>query len=96
MATYVYDKERGIMVDKTTREPMNPPDAPLAVPMVWSDLPGYASPIDGAWVEGRRARKYDLEKNNCVDANDFPSPTGGKLKNEAFAKKHGLEHLLQK
>ncbi|MBK7804374.1 MAG: hypothetical protein IPJ55_17285 [Chloracidobacterium sp.] len=96
MATFVYDKERGIMVDKTTREPMVPDGAPLATPMVVGDLPGYQSPIDGAWVDGRRARKYDLEKHNCVDANDFPSPTGGKLKNEAFAKKHGLEHLLQK
>lgn len=86
------------MVNKATREPMNPigSNQPLATPMVFGDLPGYASPIDGSWIEGRRARQYDLQKNNCVDANDFPSPTGGKLKNEAFAKKHRLEHLLQK
>lgn len=69
---------------------------PLQTPRVWSDLPGYRSPIDGTWVEGRRARKYDLQKNNCIDANDLSSPTGGKLKNARFAKKHGLEHLLAK
>ena len=98
MATFVYDRERGIMVDKASREPMNPAGSnqPLATPMVFGDLPGYASPIDGSWVEGRKARQYDLQKNNCVDANDFPSPTSGKLKNEEFAKKHRLEHLLQK
>lgn len=96
MAIYVYDRDRGIMVDKATGDPMNPVQKPLATPMVRSDLPGYASPIDGAWIEGRRARKYDLEKNGCIDANDLPSPTGGKLKNETFAKKHNLQHLLQK
>lgn len=94
MATFVYDRERDMMVDKATGEPMNP-GGPLATPMVFSDLPGYQSPIDGSWVEGRRARRYDLQKNNCVDANNLPSPTGGRLKNERFARKHGLEHLLK-
>jgi hypothetical protein len=96
MATYVY--RDGRMVEKSTGEPMNEGglSRPMPMPMIAGDLPGYASPIDGSWIEGRRARRYDLEKNNCVDANDFPSPTGGKLKNPAFAKKHGLEHLLDK
>lgn len=71
-------------------------ERPLQVPRVFSDLPGYTSPIDGSWVEGRRARRYDLESNNCVDANDLPSPTKGRLKNERFAKKHNLEHLLER
>lgn len=71
-------------------------ERPLQVPRVFSDLPGYTSPIDGSWIEGRRARRYDLESNNCVDANDLPSPTRGRLKNERFAKKHNLEHLLER
>lgn len=99
MAKYVYDSERDMMVCKETGLPMlNQAErsAPLMTPRVFSDLPGYQSPIDGKWVEGRRARKYDLESNNCVDANDLPSPTGGKLKNARFAKKHGLEHLLDR
>lgn len=28
---------------------------------VWDDLPGYESPVTGLWVEGRRARRNDLE-----------------------------------
>lgn len=92
MAVYVYDKTQGRMVDKHTGEPMVSDDAPLAIPQVFGDLPGYQSPIDGKWIEGRRARKYDLESNNCVDANDFSKPKP--LKNQRFAKKHGIEHLL--
>lgn len=34
-------------------------------PMVRGDLPGYESPIDGRWIEGRRARKEDLRRSNC-------------------------------
>jgi len=90
MAVYVY--RDGRMVDKATGEPMLRGNEPLATPMVYGDLPGYTSPIDGKWVEGRRARQYDLEKNNCVDANDLSKPK--RLKNAAFAKKRGLEHLL--
>lgn len=97
MATFVYDPAQKRMVNKATGELMVSDEhrqRPLQTPTTFGDLPGYHSPIDGRWIEGRRARKYDLESNNCVDANDLPSPTGGKLKNERFARKHGLEHLL--
>lgn len=83
------------MVDKVTREPMNPTDGPVAAPMTYGDLPGYTSPIDGRWVEGRRARAYDLQSNNCVEAGDMPSRPRG-FRNEQFAAKHGVSHLLQK
>lgn len=99
MATYVFDRERGIMVDKETRLPMLNQEElarPLQTPMPYSDLPGYRSPIDGKWIEGRRARAYDMQSNNCIDANDFKSPTNGKLRNEKFAAKHGLSHLVSK
>ncbi len=85
------------MVDKATGLPMLNQEERAREPQcprVFGDFEAYASPIDGTIVEGRRARRYDLEKNNCVDANELGSPTGGKLKNERFAKKHGLEHLL--
>lgn len=96
MPTYVFDRERGIMVDKATREPMVDEATrarPLQTPMTYSDLPGYRSPIDGSWIEGRRARAYDLQKNGCVEAGDLPTR---KLKNEKFAEKHGLTHLLDR
>jgi len=99
MAKYIFDRERGCMVDKKTGLPMlnqGERAAPLQTPMVYGDTPGYRSPIDGKWIEGRRARRYDLEKNNCIDANDLGSPTGGKLRNQRFAKKYGLENLLER
>lgn len=34
-------------------------------PMVRGDLPGYESPIDGRWIEGRRARAEDLKRSGC-------------------------------
>ena|SRR5258706_13329531 len=34
-------------------------------PMVRGDLPGYESPIDGRWIEGRRARIEDLRRSGC-------------------------------
>lgn len=98
MPTYVYDKDLGAMVDKETRLPMLNQferSRSLQCPRVLSDTEGYQSPIDGTWVEGRRARRYDLEKNGCVDANDLAPQQPRKLKNARFAKKHGLEHLLE-
>lgn len=94
MPVYRYDPSLDAMVDKATGERMVPEGAPLATPRVYGDLPGYQSPIDGRWVEGRRARRYDMEKNNCVDANDFSTPK--KLKNARFAKKWGVEYLLER
>lgn len=93
MPVFVY--RDGRMVDKATGEPMNDPDAAWtpAAPRVFGDIEAYASPIDGKPVDGRRARRYDLEKNNCVDANELRSGPP-KLKNERFAKKHGLQNLL--
>lgn len=38
----------------------------ITAPLVVCDLPGYRSPVDGRWVEGRRARREDLARNNCV------------------------------
>jgi len=37
----------------------------IEAPAVQTDLPGYPSPIDGRWIEGRRARTEDLKRNNC-------------------------------
>lgn len=93
MAVYVY--RDGRMVDKATGEPMvTDPWRPVA-PRVFSDLPGYQSPVGGKWIEGRKARAYDMESNNCVDANDFAPSGGRKLKNKRFAAKRGLTHLLE-
>lgn len=96
MPIYVWDSERGESVEKDTGKPMLTPeerDRPIPTPRVFSDYPGYQSPIDGKWIEGRRARRYDMESNDCVDANEVGG-LKGKLKNERFAKKWGMEKRL--
>lgn len=86
----------GKMVEKETGLPMlnqaeraKEPQAPK----VFGDWEGYQSPIDGSWIDGRRARRYDLEKNNCIDANDLSTPK--KLKNQRFIEKHNLQKLAE-
>lgn len=66
--------------------------APLGVPH-WHympDTPGYASPIDGSWVEGRAARREDLKRNGCEEAGDSRPRA---CRNEKFARKHGLRWI---
>ena len=92
MARYIF--KDGRFVDPQTGSPMLSDDdraKPVAMPMIISDIPEYRSPIDGRLITSRSERRDDLKRNNCVDARDFPSPTGGKIRNKAFAKKHGLK-----
>lgn len=66
--------------------------ADFPCPMVVSDIGGYRSPVDGSWIEGRRARRYDLEKNNAIDANELRGDRNvGEFKNERFKTKYGLK-----
>lgn len=95
MPVYIYDGARGMMVDRATGEPMLSDEErarALATPMSFGDIAGYASPVTGEWIDGRRAKRYDLEKHDCIDANEFGRKPK-KLKNERFVKKHGLQHL---
>ena len=95
MATYVY--RNGRMVDKETGEPMVDPSAPWvpAMPMHIPDIAPYRSPVTGEVISGRRAKRADLDKHNCIDAGDMTSPTGGKLRDKEFAAKRGLTHMLK-
>lgn len=98
MPKYIYCKERGMMVDKDSGLPMLNQEErarPLQVPPVFGDYPPYQSPVTGEWIEGKRARKADLEKHGCVDPLDFGPRKPRKLKNERFARKRGLEHMLE-
>lgn len=81
----------GRFVSRRTGEPMRVPAGPVASPMIMSDIPAYASPIDGRMITTRAERIEDLKRNNCVEAGDAgSSPTGGKIRNKAFAAKRGL------
>lgn len=98
MPTYVY--RNGQMVDKHTGEPMLTKaerNRPLQVPRGFGDFEGYESPVTGEWVDGRRARRYDLEKNDCVPAQDLKpyGYSGRKLKNRRFIEKRGLQELSE-
>lgn len=95
MAVYVL--RNGRMVDKATGEPMNegPVSGPFPCPRAIPDIEPYLSPVDGRYVGGRRSKRDDLARHNCVDASELPSPTDGKLRNRKFARKWGLEHMLR-
>lgn len=94
----VYVYRGGVMVDKETGEPMVRPGSnlPPQAPIVAPDTPGYRSPIDGRWIEGRRARRYDLESNNCVEAGDAVNGVGGakprEFKNQRFMDKWSIRN----
>lgn len=38
-----------------------------AAPYVMGDTPDYTSPIDGKLISGRKQRREDLKRNNCVE-----------------------------
>lgn len=89
MGIYVW--RDGSFFDKRTgKEMILPKRERITTPFVLSDIPEYKSPIDGRVISSRSARRDDLKRHNCVDARDFPSPTGGKFKNKEFCAKHGL------
>ena len=90
MPRYVW--KNGGFRDPASGEPMPLTYAgQICRPTVISDLPPYQSPITGEWVDGRRARREDLKKHDCVEAGDLPRTNGGKVRNKSFARKHGLK-----
>lgn len=81
-------------MNASTGEPMLTEEqrkAPLALPMIISDIPPYASPIDGRMITSRSERRDDLKRNNCVEWEPSMSPTKGKYRNKAFCEKRGLQ-----
>ena len=87
--TFVW--RNGQFVDKATGKPEPSTSGAICMPYVRGDLPAYQSPVTGEWIEGRAARRNDLAKHGCFE---IDPPTKKYLKNERFAKKHKVEHLL--
>jgi len=87
--TYVW--RNGQFVDKKTGEPAANKTDTICMPYVRSDIAPYTSPVTGEVIDGRAARRYDLERHNCYEVDP---PKNKHLKNERFAKKHKVEHLL--
>lgn len=89
MGIYVW--RDGSFFDKRTgKEMILPKRERITTPFVLSDIPEYRSPIDGKLITSRSQRREDLKVNNCIDARELPSPTGGKFRNKRFCEKHGL------
>ena len=79
-------------MDRQTGAPMEKPSAgQIVMPTVISDIPEYASPIDGKVISTRSERREDLKRNNCVEWEPSLSPTKGKFKNPHFCGKRGLK-----
>ncbi len=89
---YLWDDDRRWFFHVETGEP-----APrLACPARHvPDIAPYRSPVSGEVISGRRAKRADLDRHNCVDAGDIPSPTGGKFRSKEFAAKRGMTHMLK-
>jgi hypothetical protein len=89
----IYVWRDGRFRDPKSGEPMHVPDnASICTPTVISDIPEYASPIDGRLISSRSARREDLKRHNCVDGRDFPSLSDGKFRNKGFCRKRGLPY----
>ena len=80
MKRYVW--RDGQFRDRVTGEPMAKPFPGISMPTVISDIPDYASPIDGRMITSRSARREDLKRNNCVEYEPSLKPKHEKF--EAF------------
>lgn len=87
---YVWSPEEKRMVEVATTYTQ-----PANAPAIFDDLPGYESPVNGKWVEGRRARREDLKRTGC-------RPYEGRDQEEKAAQQartqqdHKLDQLAEK
>lgn len=83
-----YRVRDGRLVNIETGEPLHTDNryTPV-VPYIASDTPGYRSPVNGEWIEGRHARREDLKRNDCVEVDPRPKRP---YRNKRYADKHGL------
>lgn len=61
----------------------------VEAPIVRPDLEGYTSPIDGRWIEGKKARMEDLKRNDCI-------PYDEDFKKEVISKQDKLRDDTEK
>lgn len=63
----------------------------ICAPMIQSDIEPYRSPMDGSWITSRNEARNDHAKHGTRVLEPSESPTKGKIRNAAFAKKRGLQ-----
>lgn len=90
MARYVW--RDGAFRDPESGKPMPIPEraGPCVPQMIIPDIPDYQSPVTGEVISGRRQRRHDLEKHNCVEWEPSLSPTKGRFKNPHFMARRGI------
>lgn len=84
--------EDGSLIDKQTGRKLVIEKREICAPMIVSDIEPYRSPVSGEYVGGRSAKREDLKKHDCIDANEL-RPSFGKregVKSEKWAKRLGL------
>lgn len=77
--------------DRDGKPMVKPFAGQIVMPHVISDIPEYASPIDGRMITSRSERRDDLKRNGCVEWEPSMSPTKNKFKNKQFCAKRNLK-----
>lgn len=74
-------------------EPLVDKSAPYvpSMPMVIGDITPVANPVTGEMITSRSELRYQLDKHDKRIQEPSESPTQGKIRNEKFAKKRGLQ-----
>jgi hypothetical protein len=83
---YVWSREQQAFIDREGN-PMQAPDR-VCAPLICSDIKPYMSPLGTGMIDGRKARREDLRRNDCREVD--PSEYTPVFKNEKFARKRGL------
>lgn len=96
MASYVFDRQTGTLIDKAEYYARKFGEAvermsSLPMPYVRGDIKPYTSPVTGKLIEGRAARREDLARSGCREVD--PSEYKPIYKNYEFCQKRRLPYM---
>lgn len=82
---------RFIFRDGQMVEVVRGPRQPSVFPNIRGDLPEYVSPVTGAPVDGRAARREDLKRAGCREVDPSEGPRDRGMYSESMAERYGAE-----
>ncbi len=88
MVRYRWTKD-GFVDSEGTKMPVPERDG-ICVPAIRGDIKPYPCPITGKMITSRSEHRDNLAKHGMRVMEPDESPTKGKIRNAAFAKKRGL------
>ena len=96
MASYVFDRETGNLIDKAEYYARKFGEvasvtSDLPMPYIRSDIKPYTSPVTGKVIEGRAARREDLARSGCREVD--PIEYKPIYRNYEFCQKHRLPYM---